>query len=79
MPRENLSLGFLTSSDTNRAGQPQKMARGLKFCILKVEGLYYLSSVLSTSNGEGHIMFALVLLYVTPCMIWGLHLAFVHC
>ena len=28
-------------SDTNRAVQPQKMARGLKFCIKEVEGLYY--------------------------------------
>ena len=28
-------------SDTNRAVQPQKMARGLKFRIEEVEGLYY--------------------------------------
>ena len=33
---------FPTRSDKNRAVQPQKMARGLKFLILKVEGLYYL-------------------------------------
>ena len=33
---------FPTWSDTNRAVQLQKMARGLKFRILKVEGLYYL-------------------------------------
>ena len=31
MLRENLSSGFLTSSDTNQAVQTQKMARGLKF------------------------------------------------
>ena len=31
-------------SDTNRAVQPQKMARGLKFRIKKEEGLYYLCS-----------------------------------
>ena len=31
-----------TWSDTNRALQPQKMARGLKFQISKVEGLYSL-------------------------------------
>ena len=44
----NLSLsarkcvfGFPTKSDTNRAVQPQKIARGLKFRILEVEGLYY--------------------------------------
>ena len=30
--------------DTNRAVQSQKMARGLKFWIKKVEGLYYLCS-----------------------------------
>ena len=29
-------------SDTNRAVQSQKMARGLKFMIEKAEGLYYL-------------------------------------
>ena len=31
-------------SDTNQAVQLQKMARGLKFRILKLEGLYYLCS-----------------------------------
>ena len=31
-----------TRSDTNRAVQPQKMARGLKFQIKEVEGSYYL-------------------------------------
>ena len=30
-----------TRSDTNRAVQLQKMARGLKFRIYEVEGLYY--------------------------------------
>ena len=33
-----------TRLDTNQAVQPQKMAGGLKFCIYKVEGLYYLYS-----------------------------------
>ena len=32
---------FPTWSDTNRAVQPQKMARDLKFQIEEVEGLYY--------------------------------------
>ena len=32
-------------SDTNRAVQPQKMARGLKFWVYEVEGLYYPCSV----------------------------------
>ena len=35
---------FQTWSDTNQAVQLQKMARGLKFQTLKVEGLYYLCS-----------------------------------
>ena len=33
-----------TQSDTNRAEPTQKMVRGLKFQILKEEGLYYLCS-----------------------------------
>ena len=37
-------MGFPTRSDINRAVQSQKMARGLKFRILVVEGLYYLCS-----------------------------------
>ena len=35
---------FPTWSDTNQAVQLQKMARGLKFRVKKVEGLYYLCS-----------------------------------
>ena len=35
---------FSTRSGTNQAVQLQKMARGLKFRIKKVEGLYYLCS-----------------------------------
>ena len=35
---------FPTWSDTNRAVQSQKMDRGLKFRIKKVERLYYLCS-----------------------------------
>ena len=31
-----------TKSDTKRAVQPQKMARGLKFRIEEEEGLYYI-------------------------------------
>ena len=36
--------GLTTRSDTNRAVQPQKMVRGLKFRIYEVEELYYLCS-----------------------------------
>ena len=42
--RENFSLGCPTKSDTNRAVQPLKMARGLKFRIYEVEELYNLCS-----------------------------------
>ena len=41
---ENRSSGFPTGSDTNWAVQLQKVARGLKFRIYEVEGLYYLCS-----------------------------------
>ena len=37
-------LGFLTKSDTNRALQMLKMARGLKFPSCEIKGLYYLFS-----------------------------------
>ena len=40
----NRSSGFRTRSDTNQAVQPQEMARGLKFGIYEVEGLYNLCS-----------------------------------
>ena len=42
--RENLFSGFLTRSDTNWAVLPQNMARGLKFRIEEVDGLYLLCS-----------------------------------
>ena len=38
---EKTGLGFSTRFDTNRAVQPQKIARDLKFRILEVEGSYY--------------------------------------
>ena len=37
-------FGVSTWPDTNRAAQPQKMARDLKFQIKKEEGLHYLFS-----------------------------------
>ena len=36
---ENWSSGFPTRSDTNRAVQPRKMARGLKFHFLGSRGI----------------------------------------
>ena len=41
---KNRSSTFSTRSDTNRAVQLQKMARGLKFRIKEVEVWYYLCS-----------------------------------
>ena len=41
---KNPMFWFPTWSDTNQAVQLKKMARGLKFRIKKVEGLYYLCS-----------------------------------
>ena len=39
----------------NHAVQPQEMARGMKFQILKVEGLYYLCSInKGTDQLHGH-------------------------
>ena len=38
------TMWILTRSDTNQAVQPLERARGLKFCILEVEVLYYPSS-----------------------------------
>ena len=40
--REKPVSGFPTMSDTSRAVQPQKMTKGMKYVIKKVEGLYYL-------------------------------------
>ena len=37
-------------SDMNRAVQPQKMARGLKFRIQEVEGFYYLCSEINSAD-----------------------------
>ena len=42
--RKPVLVGFTTRFHTNRAVQPQKMARGLKFRIQEVKGLYYLCS-----------------------------------
>ena len=44
MSRENLSSGFPTRWDSNQPAQLQKLARGLKFRIQKLEVLYYQGS-----------------------------------
>ena len=45
------TMWFLTRSDKKQAVQPQKMARGCKFWIKKVEELYY---PCSENNGADH-------------------------
>ena len=37
----NLSLGFMTRSNTNWAVQPKKRAIGMEFLLQEVERLYY--------------------------------------
>ena len=53
MSLKNLSLGFLTRSDTNWAVQSQKVARGLEVWIWEVEGLYNLCSENSDADQLG--------------------------
>ena len=73
MLRENLSLGFPTRSDTNQAVQPQKIARGLKFCTSEVEGLYKLCSENKGADQLGsycaadqHLVFAYAKSQISP-------------
>ena len=40
MTPDNRSSEFSTRSDTNKAAQPQKIARGLKFRLFEVKELY---------------------------------------
>ena len=47
-----MSSGCPTRPTTNRASQPQKVARGLTFQIEQVEGLYYLCS---ENEGAGQL------------------------
>ena len=48
-----MSSVFPTRSDTNRAVQSMNMARGLKFRIQEVEGLYY---PCSENKGAAHVV-----------------------
>ena len=57
--RENLSSGFSIRSDTNRAVQPQKVVRDLKF-RKKVEGVYYLCT---ENKGAAQLICAFVFAY----------------
>ena len=48
---------FATSSDTNQAGQPQKMARGLKFWIYRESAI---GSTFSLELGSEQVQFLLL-------------------
>ena len=52
---------FPTWYDTNQAVQLQKMARGLKFWVYKVEGFYYLCS---ENNGSFAVTVKLICVFV---------------
>ena len=47
------TIGFPNKPDTNQAVQPQKTGRGPKFCLYKVEELYY-----PYSENKGVFVFA---------------------
>ena len=51
-------MWILTRSDTNLAVQPLEMARGLKFLMNEVEGLYYPSSENKGANQLRVFVFA---------------------
>ena len=72
MTPENRSLGFPKRSDTNQAVQPQKIARGLKFRIYEVNGLYYLCSENKGANQlHGFLMTGLILTDVSATLAGG--------
>ena len=58
--REKICFRFFsTRSDTNRALQPQKIARGLKFQSYQVKGLYFLCSTIEGAD-ELHQLICMV-------------------
>ena len=63
MTRENLSSGFQTRSDTNRAVQLHQMARGLKVWIKEVEKLYYICSE-NKGADQLHVTLQLICIFV---------------
>ena len=63
---------FLTKFDTNQAKQLQKMGRGLKFRIEKVEGLYYLCSENKGADHRGYCE-AVFLLFFAYAKRWFSH------
>ena len=53
---------FTTRSDANRAVQPKKMIRDLKFWISEVEGLYYIAKTIALITAQ--LICAFVFAYV---------------
>ena len=67
-------MWFPNRFDTNRAVQPQKRARSLKFWIYEVEGLYYPCSENKAADqlrgyreADLRLCFRLGRLFVFPC------------
>ena len=56
--QENLSSGFATRVDLNWSVQPQKLGRGLKFRIKKLELLYYLGRKNKGADQTAQMFFA---------------------
>ena len=55
IPKDKKVASREIRSYTNRAVQPQKMARGLKLKILEVKGLFYLCS--ENKSADRHLCF----------------------
>ena len=60
----NPTFWFLTRSDTNQAVQSQKMVRGVKFRIWKVEGLYYVCGENKDREADLRLCFRICKLFV---------------
>ena len=73
---EKPTMWFLNRSDTNWAVQSQKMVKGWKFWIYKVEELYYPCSenkgadqLCSYCEADLRLCFRLCRLFVFPCSV----------
>ena len=63
---------FSTRINTNQTVQAQKMVRGLKFWIYKVEGLYYLYSEIKDAD-QPSSRYALLFLYMSKAGFLMMH------
>ena len=60
-------MWFFNRSDTNQAVQPQKIARGWKFLIKKIEELYYLRSEKTKALISFAVTAKLICVFVFAC------------